>query len=94
MANDLTGNPWIIDTAGANILSTDQIHIKSIRWVNATTVGHHATIQNQLGKVIWDSYASGAGYIESEMIEQWFSGLIVPTLGSGILYILLGKGRE
>lgn len=90
MANDLTGDPYIIDTAAATVLSTINLFIKSIRWVGGTTAGHTAVIQDQKGNVIWTSEASGANYVESEIIEQWIDGLIVPTLTSGVLYIQIG----
>ena len=90
MSNDLTGDPYIIDTAAATVLSTNNLYIKSIRWVGGTTAGHTAIIQDQTGNVIWSSVASGANYVESEIIEQWINGLIVPTLASGVLYIQIG----
>lgn len=90
MANDLTADPWIIDTAATTVLSTNQIYVKSIRWVGATTAGHTAIVQDQKGNVIWSSVASGANYVESEIIEQWINGLIAPTLASGVLYVQIG----
>ena len=90
MANDLTQDPLIIDTAAATVLSTNNLYIKSIRWVGATTAGHTAIIHDQASNVIWSSVASGANYVESEIVEQWVNGLIVPTLASGVLYIQIG----
>lgn len=90
MANDLTADPWIVDTAGAGVLSTNKIYIKSVRWVGGTTAGHTAVIHDQKSNIIWSSVASGANYVESEIIEQWIDGLIVPTLASGTLYIQIG----
>lgn len=90
MSNDLTQDPYIIDTAAATVLSTDNLYIKSIRWVGGTTAGHTAIIHDQKSNIIWSSVASGANYVESEIIEQWIDGLIVPTLASGVLYIQIG----
>lgn len=89
MANDISADPWIIDTAAATVLSTNMLNIKSIRWVGATTAGHTAIIHDKDSNVIWSSVASGANYVESEIVEQWVHGLIVPTLASGVLYIQL-----
>lgn len=90
MANDLTQDPYIIDTAAADVLSTNKLYIKSIRWVGGTTAGHTAVVRDQQSNTIWSSVASGANYVESEIIEQWIDGLIVPTLASGVLYVQIG----
>lgn len=83
-------DPIIIEVASAAILFSSRLYIKSIRWVGGTTAGHTAVIQDQKGNVIWASEASGANYVESEIIEQWIDGLIVPTLASGKIYIQIG----
>src|SRR6267142_2538687 len=92
LANDFTSNPWIVDTPAATILSTDQIRVRGVRWVGATTAGHAAEIQDQAGKVKWSSVASGANYVEADLLNSPpigfnANGLKVPTLASGKLYI-------
>jgi len=92
LANDLLKNPWKVDTAAATILSTELLRIKGIRWVGATTAGHTAVIQDKNARVVWSSVASGANYVESDLINDgdrgWnWDGLVVATLASGILYI-------
>jgi len=71
-------------------MASETIRIKSIRWVGATTAGHAAEVQDGGGEIIWSSLASGANYVESDLIENihthWV-GLKVPTLASGKLYI-------
>lgn len=91
MANDLTTNPWVIDTASASVLSSMLMRVKTVRWVGATTAGHKATIKDRNGKVMWDSVAAGANYVESELIEDITSwdGIAVTALDSGKLYITL-----
>lgn len=93
MANDLTSNPWIIDTAGAGVISSERLRVKGVRWAEATTAAHVAEIQDKNGKVKWRSVASGVNYVESDLIESLggdWDGIKVPTLGSGKLYIQLG----
>ena len=90
MANDLTKNPWKIDTAAATVLSTLKLRVKGVRWVGATTAGHTAVIHDQNSRLVWTSVATGANYVESDLIENDWDGLIVPTLASGILYLELG----
>jgi hypothetical protein len=89
MANDLTSNPWVIDTPGAGVISDLKLYVKGVRWIEATTAGHIAEIQDKNGKTKWRSVASAANYVEADMIEnivKW-DGIKVPTLGSGKLYI-------
>ena len=90
MANDLTKNPWQVDTAAGTVLTTMKLRVKGVRWVGATTAGHTAIIHDQNSRIVWRSVATGANYVESDLIENDWDGLIVPTLASGILYIELG----
>lgn len=93
MANDLTKYPLVIDTASGSVLATYDIRVRKIRWVNGTTAGHQAVIQDQYGNLFWESYAAGANYVEeSDFTCDWsqknvLHGLKVPTLGSGKLEI-------
>lgn len=94
MANDLTKNPMKVDTAGAGaiIAAGTRLRIKGIRWVGATTAGHTAVVQTAAGAPIWNSVASGANYVEADILENihaHWDGLTVPTLASGILWIEL-----
>ncbi len=91
MSNDLTQNPWIIDTAASTTISTDNnLKLNYVRWVNATTSGHQCVIQNEDGMVIWESYANAANYVERDQLKRTINGMIVPTLDSGKLYIYFG----
>ena len=87
--SDLTKNPWIVDTASGTAITTDDIRMKSIRWVGATTAGHTATIKDRAGRVKWTSVAAGANHVEAELIENdmFWDGIIVDDLDSGILYL-------
>src|SRR6266851_3872882 len=94
MANIFLKTPplWVIDTPGATILSTDMLRVKSVSWVGATTATHAATLQDAAGNVVWTSLASGANYVERDLIEhapgrQGWNGLQCPTLASGKLYV-------
>lgn len=91
MANVLTVNPMKIDTAGATALLSSKLYPQSIRWVGATTAGHQAIVQDKDGNVMWKSVASGSNYVEGEQLDlaKPWDGLLVPTLGSGELFITL-----
>ena len=71
-------------------MTTMKLRVKGVRWVGATTAGHTAIIHDQNSRIVWRSVATGANYVESDLIENDWDGLIVPTLASGILYIELG----
>ena len=89
MANDVTGVPLIVDTAASTTLTDYTFTVTKIRWVNATTAGHTAIVQNKNSKVKFSAVATAANYTESEHFDPplILEGLIVPTLGSGTLYI-------
>jgi hypothetical protein len=86
-------NPLKIDTASGTAAATHPITVSKIRWVGATTAGHTAVIQDQYGNHFWDSICPGDNYVEEsdfttyETKRKVLSGITVPTLGSGILYI-------
>jgi hypothetical protein len=92
MANSLTGNPIVVDTAGAGTLLLTRFEVVRIRWVSAgASAGDTVSVQDQHGNVKFASVAAGANYVES---EGWhynsplvFDGLKVPTLSSGTVYI-------
>lgn len=90
MANILSGKIHIIDTAAPGIIFPDDIRIKSIRWVGTavTNAGEKAEVKDKNDIVIWESIASGANHIDSDLIEnKFYPGYKVTVLGSGKLYI-------
>lgn len=94
MANSLTKSPLIVDTADAGMVTTKNLTIKAIRWVNATTASHTAVIQDVDSRVIWSCAATGAGFTHESNIDlKVTGGFKVPTLASGILYLYLDNQR-
>lgn len=93
MANILTQNPHIIDTAGAGTIIETPINVKKIRWVGATTAGHSCIVKDKNDNIFWESVAAGANYVEETDFTTYYTqssvlqGLRVTTLGSGRLYI-------
>ena len=85
MADDLTSNPWVIDSTGAK--SSQEVSIDRISWKNATTLGHTVLIVDGSGKIIFEDFASGATYNTSQPIRRVYTGVTVSTLSSGKLYI-------
>jgi hypothetical protein len=100
LANQYKGHRFILDTAGATLLrqtlapgESINLRIKGIRWVGATTAGHACVIQDEDGVVYWESLATGANYVESDLIERvWQKDFKLTTLTSGRVYIHLYAG--
>lgn len=101
MANNFVNDLFILDTAASTLIKAQQatakgvsfptvIVIKNIRWVAATTAGHACIIQDENSVVLWESLASGANYVESDLTERtWRLDFKLTTLGSGRVYITL-----
>jgi len=90
MANNLNSRPIIIDTPGGAVLMTDLFRLKGVRWVSPSAVaGHLAQITDANDNPKWNSVATGANYVESDLVkhERACNGLKVPVLQSGTLYI-------
>jgi hypothetical protein len=91
MANDITGNPIKIDTQGTGL--PEQLRVRKLRWVGATTAGHRITVADQYGNLFWESISPGDNYLEESDFTMLkgnravLSGILVDTLDSGILYI-------
>ena len=85
MADDLTSNPWIIDSAGSKYAG--EVRIDRVAWKNATTLNHTVLIVDGAGKIIFEDFASGATYNTSQPIGRVYTGVTVSTLNSGKLYL-------
>lgn len=85
MANDLTSNPWVLDTAGA--VFSGEVRIDRVAWKNASALNHTVLVQDSAGKTIFEDFASGATYNTSEPLGRTYTGVTVTTLNSGKLYL-------
>jgi hypothetical protein len=89
MANDLTARPWYVDTASSTPLWKSPLMVKFIEVVggaSATVGGTMAVVNDQNGKniVTANFQTANAGEIQTYNVENWFNGLVVPTLGTGV----------
>lgn len=90
MANVTGGNVIVLDTASTTAVVEDRmLKIKSIRWDDATTANHKAVLKDKHGNIIWQSTAAGADNEDAEIVEEWYEGLIMHTLGSGTIVVRL-----
>lgn len=97
MANDLSANPWKIDTAGAGVIYGFQMKITNIIWADYTlATAQTLVIQDlngkQIIKMVTAATQTTAAPLQTGFIG-WVRGLIVPTLGSGEVSIFVGAGK-
>lgn len=91
MANDLTRNPWLIDTAGATVLHKDNVFISSIVWSGFGSAADQFVISDGRSNPIFS--AKGNAGLSSIQItfapNVHVRNLSVPVLTSGLLSIFL-----
>lgn len=96
MANDLTKNPWFVDTASGTNLTDNEVVLSKIECVgDASTSGDAAIVANGTGRTITRFRANGANFKDEVMFAAGpgiasarHTGLRVPTLTTGMqLYI-------
>jgi hypothetical protein len=88
MANDTTGNPWSLDTAG--VIQTRPLTIKSMEWNSPTTDTHTLDVTDNAGHKIWakTAIAGGSGIDYAwEKSDVSFKGFNLVTIDSGTLYV-------
>ena len=96
MANDVTRNPWILDTVAtikAAGLSDSFVKIKGIRWVaEGAAAGNNARVTDGNDRDIWESVAAGANHVEADKLNSDIShnGFKVAVLDAGKLYVDIG----
>jgi len=90
MANDTTGTPWTLDTAG--VITTNSVYVKRIIWT-PTTDGDDILIQDNGGHNVWAYKAIAASSnqeIEYErVIDGPVSGFNLATLDHGTVYVYI-----
>jgi len=90
MANNITANPWFIDTPGTTLIWYGKVYIKDILW-NQPAAGAALIILDQNGNTIINTLANTADPMFSFGTLSWVNGLAVTVLGSGTLSIFITK---
>ena len=96
MANDLTGNPWIIDTAFDSTEIADwngPVRVQLMRW-QEPTADDDLTITDNSGTTIFDENALAGG---TGISTEWgfggngvvFNGFNVTVIDGGTLYVYI-----
>jgi hypothetical protein len=94
VANDLSANPWKLDTAGAGTIYSFPIKITNIIWANYTTTGDALVIRDKNGKDIVNALitTSLGGQISFGAIG-WVEGIALITITHGEVTIAIGAGK-
>lgn len=88
MANSLTSNPWVIDTAGAALLFAGDVFVEHFEFVSYAAQGNKAIIQDRFGKSIW--VATGAADLEevrSGKVDKVHGIAVTQLDGGGVVRI-------
>ena len=88
MANNLTSNPWVIDTPGVTVLFKTDVFVEHMEFVDYSVQGSQCVVQDRFGKTVWKALgAADLEEVRSGKIGEIY-GLVVPTLqNSGILRV-------
>jgi len=81
--NDVSANPWVLDTPGPALLWPAQVKVEHFEFVNYAAQGNQAIIQGFDGKIKWS--VTGAADLEEVRSAKvgWINGLVMPTLQGG-----------
>lgn len=93
MANDLTNNPLVIDTAGT--LTTKPVQIAALYWAaGASGAAGDTCVVTNGSKTLWAPTIAAANATASISFDPPLSasGLAVSTLSHGTLFIYLRSG--
>ncbi len=91
MANDISSNPWILDTVTAGLLWPSNVFVDHFEYIG-TTAGHTCQIVNGAGLVVWEGLMStDLDPDHSGKIGVIYSGLRVSQISSGVVRVFLGK---
>ena len=102
MANVITGNPIIIDTAAATVVVSTPFLVSTIKWTvdNGATDNDTVVLQDKLGVVKYEEILTlvTSGTLQAQPITfnppLLFNGLICPTLSGGKVYIYLAQSNN
>ncbi|MFQ5640832.1 MAG: hypothetical protein ACE5IR_22870 [bacterium] len=99
MANDITKDPIVIDTASASNITTKTFSVHAIRLVSpSATAGDTYVVQDKNGNLKWDTVAvNNAPLVEHTHVADGygepliFEGLKVPTLANGKISLYISS---
>lgn len=87
MANNISGNPWFLDTPG--VIYTANVKIKRLVWSEQVTAGDVLLIKDNAGRTIVASKAYQPNFVQDFAYEGWYEGFNLVTLASGVVAVYL-----
>ena len=87
MANDISSNPWFLDTTGT--IYEYKVKIKRLVWSEQVTAGDILLVEDINSKTIVSSKAYAANFAQEFAYDGWFNGFKLVTLGSGVVAVYL-----
>lgn len=85
MANALNYRPWRLDTVG--VIFDRSVKVWNLYWFRPTDTAHTLVIKNKAGLVVFEGQCEVANQSQYFRIEDWWDGVTLDTLGSGVLYV-------
>jgi hypothetical protein len=84
VANDVTSNPWTLDTVGAVApFALSRIKIHHFEFVGYAVATDIARLLNRNGDIVWEAQGrTDFSVVKSDRVG-WVSGLSVDTLSDG-----------
>lgn len=93
MANDLRGNPWLIDTPSATVIHIDVAHIDSFVFSEYLNAADQCVIQDWRGRdivrMVGNNDLTPVQYPPGGDSHMQIRGLVIPTLSSGVVAVNL-----
>lgn len=90
MANNISANPWFIDTPSTAVIWTGKVYIKELIW-NKPTAGATLIILDQNGNTIINTVANASDPMFAFGTLSWVNGFVVTTMSSGDLSVFITK---
>lgn len=87
MANDITVNPWKLDTAGSGVIYSHGVRIRTIIWTLPVAQGDDLAITDRNDKPIITAKAEAAGQTQIFRLGDWYEGLKLTVLDSGTVTV-------
>lgn len=86
MANDVTNNPWVLDTAAT--ITTDKVRVEKLIWEGGGA-GMAATLQHSSGVNFWSATSVAGERVTEDFDGQAgdVDGFVLATLDGGTLYV-------
>lgn len=88
MANNVTANPWFLDTVGT--IWPGKVYIKELLW-GKPTAGSALLITDINGNDIINTNANASDPSQSFGTLGWVNGFVVVTLATGNLSVFINK---